>query len=237
MIGIIAAMEPELSEIREAMTDISVRPVSGMDVYFGRIGEVEVAAAVCGIGKVAAALCAEAMILAFGVTHIINTGVAGALSPDLHVLDIVVADGVVQHDFDLSPLGFAPGHIPAAGGIRIPCDAGLSGHIAKCAAEHLSVGIRRGTVASGDQFICSAEEKERIRNGFSTLCCEMEGGAIGEVCAMNGVPFCVLRAISDGADDGAPMSFESFTAAAAHNSAAVLIAALREPSLKECISK
>lgn len=237
MIGIIAAMEPELCEIREAMTDVSVRPVSGMDVYCGRIGETDVAAAVCGIGKVAAALCAEAMILAFGVTHIINTGVAGALSPDLHVLDIVVADGVVQHDFDLTPLGFDAGHIPAVNGIRIPCDAGLSGHIEKCAAALLSVGIHRGCVASGDQFIHSAAEKNRIRSGFSALCCEMEGGSIGEVCTMNGVPFTVLRAISDGADDGAPMSFESFTVAAAHNSAAVLIAALQEPSLKECISK
>ncbi|MBQ3095752.1 MAG: 5'-methylthioadenosine/adenosylhomocysteine nucleosidase [Clostridia bacterium] len=237
MIGIIAAMEPELSEIREAMTDVSVRPVSGMDVCCGRIGDTEVAAAVCGIGKVAAALCAEAMILTFGVSHIINTGVAGALSPELHVLDIVVADGVVQHDFDLSPLGLAPGHIPAAGGIRIPCNTGLSGHIAKCAAERLSVGIHSGCVASGDQFICSAEEKERIRNRFSALCCEMEGGAIGEVCAMNGIPFTVLRAISDGADDGAPMSFEAFTVAAAHNSAAVLIAALRELPQKEFIKK
>ncbi|MBR6557119.1 MAG: 5'-methylthioadenosine/adenosylhomocysteine nucleosidase [Clostridia bacterium] len=237
MIGIIAAMEPELCEIREAMTDISVRPVSGMDVYCGRIGNTEVAAAVCGIGKVAAALCAEAMILTFGVTHIINTGVAGALSPDLHVLDIVVADGVVQHDFDLSPLGFAPGHIPAAGGIRIPCDDFLSGHIETCAASLLSVGIHRGCVASGDQFIHTAAEKVRIRSGFSALCCEMEGGAIGEVCAMNGIPFTVLRAISDGADDGAPMSFEAFTVAAAHNSAAVLISALQELTLKECISK
>ena len=237
MIGIIAAMEPELSEIREAMSDISVRTLSGMNIYCGRIGDTRVVAAVCGIGKVAAALCAEAMILTFGVTHIINTGVAGALSPELHVLDIVVADGVVQHDFDLSPIGFAPGHIPAAGGIRIPCDARISAHIAQTAADLLSVSIHRGCVASGDQFISSAEEKERIRNCFSGLCCEMEGGAIGEVCAMNGIPFCIIRAISDGADDGAPMSFETFTEAASHNSAAVLIAALKSLSVEEACTK
>lgn len=227
MIGIIAAMEPELAEIRAHMTGVSLSRVSGFDIFRGRIGETPVAAAVCGIGKVAAALCAEAMILSCGVTHVVNTGVAGALDARLHVLDIVVAEQVLQHDFDLSPIGFVPGHIPACDGIRIPCHRGLSDHIAKTAAELLCVSVHRGDIASGDQFIHTEEQKARITADFSPLCCEMEGGAIGQVCAMNGLPFTVIRAISDGADDGAPMSFEAFTEAAAHNSATALIAALQ----------
>jgi adenosylhomocysteine nucleosidase len=174
------------------------------------------------VGKVAAAMVAEAMILRFGVTHLLNTGVAGGLGEGLVVGDIVVADAVVQHDMDTTALGDPAGLISGLGIVKIPTDPTFS---ASLQAATVTAGLvpHIGTVASGDLFVARDEDKARIRAQFDAIACEMEGAAIGQVAYTNGVPFAVLRAISDGGDG---MEFSEFVGLAAERSVAVTTALL-----------
>lgn len=183
--------------------------------------------AVCGIGKVFAAMCAQTMILLYSPDRIINTGVAGSLSTKLNIGDIAVSDFVVEHDMDTSPLGDPVGMISGINIVDIPADGELADKI--CAAAEGVGGIRcvKGKIASGDCFVNSAKKKKYISETFGAIACEMEGAAIGHVCYVNKVPFCVIRAISDAADGSSHMDYSKFTALAAKNSAAVMTELLR----------
>ena len=159
--------------------------------------------AVCGEGKVNAAMCTEAMILRYAPSLIINTGVAGALSPTLSVPDVAIATAVAQHDYDISPLGYAPGEVlfPGGSATSFRTDAHATELMLR-AAEAEGLHAEAGVIVSGDQFIADNTVKEHLARDFSGIACEMEGGSIGQVATLNGVPFAVLRAISDTADDG-----------------------------------
>ncbi len=152
----------------------------------------------CGVGKVNAGTCAQLLISLFGVNRIINTGVAGSLDAAIDIGDIVVSTDAVQHDFDLTPVGYAPGALYENGSPSLPADAAMRksavNAVRQCAPE---VHVFEGRVCTGDQFIASAEQKEAITAVFGGLCCEMEGGAIAQVCYQNKVPFVIIRAISD----------------------------------------
>ena len=222
LIGIIGAMEIEVEALRAAMTEATTETVSGIRFTSGVLDGCRVVAAVCGVGKVAAAMVAEAMILRFGVTHLLNTGVAGGLGEGLRVGDIVVADAVVQHDMDTTALGDPAGLISGLGIVKIPADPAFAAALQGAAA---AAGFPPfvGTVASGDLFVAREEDKARIRESFGAIACEMEGAAIGQVAYTNGVPFAVLRAISDGGDG---MEFSAFVSLAAKRSVAVTRALL-----------
>ncbi|MBR3423602.1 MAG: 5'-methylthioadenosine/adenosylhomocysteine nucleosidase [Clostridia bacterium] len=210
-IGIIAALKAEAELIKERMTHKREGVVGSVHYVTGKIGRNDVVLAVCGVGKVWAAICAEAMILRFLPDIIINTGVAGTLTEELSIGDLAVSSSVCHHDFDTTALGDAPGAvlIPGVEGAHIPADKKTAERIAAIARE---AGVRTvvGPIASGDQFICDPKRKAGIVSTFSAVACEMEGAAVGHVCTANGVPFCVVRAISDNADGDAPENFPEF---------------------------
>lgn len=225
MIGIIGAMDIEVEKIKGFLTDVCEEKVSGVTFVSGRFGKKRIVVAKCGVGKVFAALCAEAMILKYSPELIINVGVAGCLEETLKIGDIVIADSVCQHDMDTSPLGDPVGMLSDINIIKIPADKKAYELLAECAKE-LSLPHSVGTIASGDQFVSSGDKKNFIIDKFGAKSCEMEGGAIGHVCYVNNVPFAVLRAMSDGADDGAKMDFPTFAKMAAENSTQVIKAFL-----------
>jgi len=223
-IGIIGAMQMEVDALQAAMTNPVHETVSGITFVSGTIGSHDVVAAVCGIGKVFAAMCAQTMILRYAPEAIINIGVAGTVTKGLSVLDIAIADNVCQHDMDTSPLGDPVGLISGINQIYFPTDSKLAAAIA-AAAHKLGCRSVTGTIASGDQFIHTPEKKAWIHDTFHAIAAEMEGGSIGHVCTVNHVPFAVLRTVSDG--DGGSMDYASFAPKAATQSIEVIMETLK----------
>lgn len=217
-IGIIGAMDVEVAELIESMENIKKEIISSITFYEGILQGKNVVVAKCGVGKVHAAVCAQTMILKFKPDSIINTGVAGSLNSELDIADLVISDNVVQHDMDTSGLGDPVGLISGVNLINIPCPKDLVEKIEKSARTIEGTNVIVGTIASGDQFICNQDKKEYIVNNFNALCAEMEGAAIGHVCYLNKVDFCIVRAISDKADGSAHMDFPTFTKIAAKKS-------------------
>ena len=221
MIGIIAAMDVEMKSLRSYMENTETEVISGIRFVRGTLEGKDVVTAVCGIGKVFAALCAQTMILHYQPKCIINTGVAGTLTDALTIGSIAVSTAVVQHDMDTSPLGDPVGLISGINKVDIPADRLLSGQLSAC-AKVMGVKTASGVIASGDQFVASAERKAFIAERFKAIACEMEGAAVGQVCYVNKVPFCVLRAISDSADGSSHMDYPTFVQMAAEQSVALL---------------
>ncbi len=221
MIGIIGAMEVEVASLKERMENKEICTVSGIEFVKGTLCGAEAVVAKCGVGKVFAALCTQTMILKYAPDCIINTGVAGSLSENLGVCDVAVASAVVQHDMDTSPIGDPIGLISGINVVEIPSDKAVS-HKLISIVEELGVNCVSGIVASGDQFIASKEKKEFITESFGAVACEMEGAAIGHVCFVNGVPFAVLRAISDNADGSSHLDFPTFAAKSAELSISII---------------
>ena len=219
-IGVIGAMQMEVDNLKEALTDTSSVTYSGVNFVCGKMDDVEVVAAVCGIGKVFAAICAEAMILKFDVDMVINIGVGGSLTKDLGVLDVALADKVVQHDMDTSPLGDPYGLLSGLNEIFLPTSEPMRNLMAECLKEE-GVSYRIGTIATGDQFIATKEQKDWIREHFEAIAAEMEGGSIGHVCYVNQIPFLILRSISD--SEGGAMDYQTFAEKAAIQSIDVVI--------------
>ncbi len=219
-LGIIGAMQMEVDNLKEAMENQSTVTVSGISFVCGNIGEVEVVAAVCGVGKVFAAICAEAMILKFNPDMMINVGVAGTLTRDLSVLDVAVASDVLQHDMDTSAIGDPVGLISGLNQIYFPTDEKMCDLLCECLKEK---GIRyvKGPIATGDIFMHDPDHKALVRDRFRAIACEMEGGSIGHVCTVNNVPFAVLRSISDG--EGGAMDYQTFAEEAALRSIDVVL--------------
>ena len=218
-IGIIAAMDLELNELKAAMADTETETVSGIEFVRGTVEGRPVVAAVCGIGKVYAAMCTQTMILRYAPDAIVNIGVAGTLTKDLGVMDIAIAGQVCQHDMDTSALGDPVGLVSGADRIYFPADLTIVGTLEQC-ADTLGFRHSTGTIASGDQFIHTPEKKQYLSEQFGAIAAEMEGGSVGQVCFVNGVPFAVLRTISDG--DGGTMDYNTFAALAARNSIQVV---------------
>lgn len=222
MLGIIAAMQLELEAIRTKIENSETETVSGITYISGTIYGYPVVCAVCGVGKVNAAVCAQTMIMKYAPEAIINTGVGGALDQDLHVADVVVGESAVQHDFDTSPLGDEKGFVSTVNVTYFPLDEALSGKLIASLA-FLGINAKIGVIATGDQFVCDQEAKNEIVTRYNAKACEMEGGAIAHVCYMNKTPCAILRAISDGADDGATLSYQEFAQIAANQSVRALL--------------
>lgn len=219
-IGVIGAMQIEVDNLKASMSDISTKEYSGVTYVCGTIGDKEVVAAVCGIGKVFAAICAEAMILEFHVDYVINIGVGGTLCKELGVMDVAVADKVVQHDMNTTPLGDPVGLLSGINEVYLPTDEKMCRLLGSCLAEK-GIHYHVGTIATGDLFVSTPEQKTKIHERFDAIACEMEGGSIGHVCYVNKVPFAILRSISDG--EGASMDYATFAEKAALQSILVVI--------------
>ena len=227
-VAVICAMESEAEKLTAALEGAKKEKIGVMDLCLGSYKGNEVAVARCGVGKVFAAMCAEALILSFSPALILNSGVAGSLDPRLSVGDLCVSTGFVQHDFDTTPIGDPPHFI--GGGIDkslLPADEKTAAALLALAEKE---GLRAfgGIVASGDRFIAEKREKRRLGEELGALVCEMEGAAMAQVACCHGVPFCAIRAVSDSLTDESAMEFSAFTRMAAEKSARLILSFLSE---------
>lgn len=211
VIGIIGAMEEEVAALKEKMELTGVLKKASMEFYQGTLQGKKVVVVRSGIGKVNAGLCTQILADVFGVTHVINTGIAGSLDARIDIGDIVISTEALQHDMDATQFGYPLGQIPRMETLAFPADETM-GKLAKEACEKVNPEIRvfMGRVVTGDQFIASREVKDRIKEDFDGLCTEMEGAAIAQAAWLNQIPFVIIRAISDKADDSAEMDYPAF---------------------------
>lgn len=222
-LGIIGAMQVEVETLLGEMENKTATEKAGSTFYEGMLAGLPVVVVQCGVGKVNAALCVQILCDCFGVTHIVNTGVAGSLWAELDIGDLVVSRDAMYHDFDCHAINdsYKVGQVPGLDVLAFPADDALLGY-AFAAAETVNPGHTKiGRIASGDQFICQKEKKAQIISVTEAICTEMEGAAIAQTAYRNAVPFVILRAISDKADDSAEMDYPSFERIAAYRCAQV----------------
>lgn len=222
-IGIIGAMELEVEVLKAEMSVSKVEKKANMEFYEGTLNGAGVVIVRSGIGKVNAALCTQILVDIFGVTHIVNTGVAGSLNAKLDIGDILISKDALHHDMDATIFGYKPGEVPQMGIREFPADEHLS-KLAKEACEKVNpdINVVLGRVVSGDQFISDNAVKEKLIREYQGDCAEMEGASIAHGAYLNNIPFVIIRAISDKADNSAEMDYPVFEAAAAKHSAALV---------------
>lgn len=222
-LGIIGAMSVEVETLKRQMTDLAISERAGMSFCEGVLSGTPCVVVVCGVGKVNAALCVQILCDFYGVTHIVNTGIAGSLNPMLDIGDLVIAQDAMYHDFDCHSLNpdYPVGQVPGLPVRAFSADPILADLAYKAGEQIHSGHIHLGRVASGDQFVCSTEQKNSIIANTGALCTEMEGAAIAHAAWRNGVPFVIIRAISDKADNSAEMDYPTFEAIAAERCAGV----------------
>ena len=220
-LGIIGAMQVEVEQLLGEMEHVTPRCIAGSTFHEGTLEGLRVVVVQCGVGKVNAALCAQILCDCFGVTHLVNTGIAGSLCAELAIGDLVVSRDAMYHDFDCVKFGYPLGRVPGMDVTAFPADDALMGY-AFAAAETVNPGHTKiGRIASGDRFVAEKSVKDGIIAATQGLCTEMEGAAIAQTAYRNGVPFVILRAISDKADDSAQMDYPTFERIAAHRCAEV----------------
>ena len=230
MTGIIGAMEIEVRGLIEKMTDTHTETISGTTYTTGKIGRHECVVAQCGIGKVNAAVTTQTMMLRYHPDRIINTGIGGSTSRETHIGYVVIAENVVQHDMDTTVIGDKPGELflPQEKIVYIPCDTAMMSELQQACQDVGEANYVIGTVATGDQFISGHDKRSRLNERFGAVACEMEGGSIGQVCRINGVPFAILRAISDSmSEEDDAVEYSTFSRMAAHKSIEIITAFLK----------
>lgn len=219
-IGIIGAMNEEITELKELMTNINEKKVSGLTFFEGKLCGKEVVLVESGIGKVNAAISTTLLINEFKVEKIIFTGVAGAVNPNVNVTDIVIGTDLVESDMDVTAGGnYKLGEIPRMKNSNFKPDPYLF-TIAHSVAVKLfgENKVFTGRIISRDEFVASTEKVNKLREIFNAECVEMEGAAVAHVCEILNTPFVILRSISDKADNEAGMTFDEFVKIAAKNS-------------------
>ena len=218
-IGIIGAMEVEVAILKEKMEDVRIIKKASMDFYEGILAGKKVVVVRSGIGKVNAGICAQILADVFSVDAIINTGIAGSLNKNINIGDIVLSTDVVQHDMDATGFGYRKGQIPQMPVFFFNADDNLRKlAVEVCCEVNPDIQVFEGRIASGDQFVCDQDVKNRIVSEFSAYATEMEGAAIGQAAYLNEIPFLVVRAISDKADGSAQMDYSEFEKAAVDHS-------------------
>lgn len=222
-VGIIGAMELEVEALKAKMTIQRREEKASMEFLEGTLNETDVVIVRSGIGKVNAALCTQILCDLFGVTHIINTGVAGSLKNEINIGDIVVSTDALHHDVDVRVFGYPLGEVPQIGCLAFEADKKLVElAAASCREVNPDISVYQGRIVSGDQFISDKQVKDNIVKNFTGYCVEMEGASIAHAAYLNHVPFVIIRAISDKADDSAEMDYPTFERAAAAHSAALV---------------
>lgn len=210
-IGIIGAMEEEVAILKEKMSDVTVLEKAGMEFYKGTLGGHPAVVVRSGIGKVNAGICTQILADLFQVEAVINTGVAGSLKAEINIGDIVLSTDTMQHDVDAREFGYPLGQIPRMDTLTFPADEVLRAAALKvCREVNPEIQVFEGRVASGDQFVADKETKDKIIANTQAYCTEMEGAAIGQAAYLNKIPYLVIRAISDKADDSAHVDYPTF---------------------------
>lgn len=225
-IGILGAMQVEVDLLLSKVENIEKEHISGYDYFKGLLCGQNVVIAKCGVGKVNAAVCCQTMILTYKPDLVINTGVAGGLSPKLSIGDIAVAKDLVQHDVDTTAVGDPVGFVSTVNRLDFPCAKWAVDGIMKAVEAQKELKGEIVRIATGDQFIEQRSDKQRIVSLFQADVCEMEGGAIAQVCYINNTDCAVIRAISDAMDGEHHIEFAKFVNIAAENSANVLLSFL-----------
>lgn len=219
MIGIIGAMDEEVEQIVSAMELTRQETKASMTFNAGKLSGRDVVIVRSGIGKVNAAVCTQILVDDFNVDYVINTGIAGSLKAEIDIADVVISSDVLHHDMDATGFGYPLGQIPRMDTLSFAADDRLIKLAEEACAKVIpQVGVHVGRVVSGDQFISDKAVKDRISKNFEGFCTEMEGAAIAQTASLNGVPFVILRAISDKADDSATMDYPAFEKQAIANS-------------------
>ncbi|HIO90960.1 MAG TPA: 5'-methylthioadenosine/adenosylhomocysteine nucleosidase [Campylobacterales bacterium] len=219
-IAIMGAMQEEIEPLLEFFTDVIIEEYGANKYYKCRYNSHDIILAYSKIGKVFASLTATTMIEKFGAKKLLFSGVAGAISSDLKIGDLIVATKLCQHDLDITAFGHPSGYVPE-GSIYVQSDSELL-KLSRDVAKELGISLKEGIIATGDQFVADRKRKEWIESRFKADALEMEGASVGVVCQALGVPFFVLRAISDSADDDAGVDFDEFLKTSAKNSAEFL---------------
>lgn len=224
MIGIICAMTVEAEGLIALCSDTKTEEIYGMSFTMGRMHGKDVVIVVCGVGKVNAAMCTLALIERYNPSAIINSGVAGAVSPLVTIGDLVVAIKSVEHDMNTTALGDKQGEVSFPEGTKtyFECDKDISRILFEACRTIPDTTTKNGIVASGDIFISDRKQRLRINDRFGAIACEMEGAAIGHVCSRCGVPYGILRAISDDLDENKGMDFVKFTKLASSKTVAAI---------------
>ncbi|KMT21025.1 5'-methylthioadenosine/adenosylhomocysteine nucleosidase [Clostridium cylindrosporum] len=208
-IGIITAMEEELAIILKELTDVTKEVVSRNEIYRGKLGNKEVVATVCGIGKVHAAVSTQTLIREFKAEAIINVGVAGGLRDEIGFGNIVIGDSLVQHDVDTTVFGDRHGQIPRLDTFDFKADKNLVELAKKAAEENPENKTFVGRIVTGDQFLTSKEKVEWLVKEFDALAGDMESASIAHTCYLNDTPFLIIRTISDKGDDSSHEDYET----------------------------
>lgn len=218
-IGIIGAMDVEVARLKADMEIAREVTRARMSFCEGSLRGQQVVVVQSGIGKVNAAVCTQLLVDEFGVDAVINTGIAGSLNAQIDIGDIVISTDVVHHDMDAVSFGYVPGQIPQMDVFSFEADARLADLAEQvCHEVNPEIQVFRGRVVSGDQFVADRATKERIAGQFHGFCTEMEGAAIAQTAYLNGIPFVVIRAISDKADDSASEDYPTFEKKAVEHS-------------------
>ncbi len=223
MIGIIGAMDEEVSHIVDVMQVTEVYEKASMKFNKGTLNGKDVVIVRSGIGKVNASVCTQILIDHFKVDYVINTGIAGSLRNEIDIADIVLSSDVLHHDMDATCFGYPLGQVPRMDVLSFKADKKLIEIAQKvCKKVVPDIKVFVGRVVSGDQFVADKSVKTRIAKNFNAYCTEMEGAAIAHTAFLNNVPFLILRAISDKADDSAFMDYDTFEALAIKNSVEII---------------
>lgn len=225
MLGIIGAMSEEVASLKEMMDEVTIYRAAGMEFYQGKLQDRDVVIVRSGIGKVNAAICSQILADQYHVTGIINTGIAGSLRNEINIGDIVLSKDTVQHDMDATGFGYPVGVIPQMDNSVFEGDRRMIDAAEKCCRESIpEIGVHVGRIVSGDQFVSDKAKKAWLTETFGGYCTEMEGAAIAQAAYLNGIPFLIIRAISDKADDSAIMNYEEFEAKAIEHSVKLVTA-------------
>ena len=217
---LICAMDSEANGFRAMLADRKDELCGGLLFSSGTISSVPVTVVKCGVGKVNAALCAQTAILRYAPKAVINVGVAGGVGTGIRTGHVVIGSETVQYDFDLTAIG-------EEDGLVYPCDEELARRLYRCALSVLPKDrVSLGRIATGDRFVGDSDTASRIRDHYASLACEMEGGSVAQVCAQNGVPCGVLRAISDNANEHSDVDFPTFLASAVAETEKIILAFL-----------
>ena len=207
-IAIMGAMPEEIEPLLKKVENVKKIEYANNSYYEATYKGKKLVIAYSKIGKVFSSLTASTLIEKFGCSKLLFSGVAGAINPELHIGDLIIADKLCQHDLDITIFGHDHGYVPE-GAVFVETDRELR-EIAKEVAKKNELTLIEGTIATGDQFVASNERKEFILSTFDADAIEMEGASVAVVCNALNTPFFVLRAISDTANDDAGMDFDEF---------------------------
>ena len=227
-IGIIGAMEVEVATLKETLKDVQITRKASMEFYAGVLEGKKVVVVRSGIGKINAAVCTQILVDDFQVSAVINTGIAGSLRSWIDIGDIVVSTDALHHDMDATNFGYPLGQVPRMDVLSFKADEKMA-QLAKEVCEEVNpeIHVYLGRVVSGDQFIADDAVKSRILDNFGGYCTEMEGASIAHTAYLNKIPFVIVRAISDKADNSASMDYPTFEKQAIEHSVRLTMGMLK----------